>query len=211
MNYLQKKYPWHANKFLLNHLNVFDNGTNPFIFDNEFTIVSCSNVSALKRVHLILPLLQELSFRVRWIHFGSGVGLERLKREVQALPKNIIVEFRGQVTNEELLRFYQCQKVNLFIHLSETEGGVPLVLQEAASFGIPLLAADTGGVPEIVTKETGVLIPVNFDNMAVANQIADFASPSFNATFFRAGVKAYWNVHFNGQFEKEKIVDILIT
>ncbi len=211
LKYLRTHYSQYTHKFFLKHLNVSDNGSNPFIEDSEFTIVSCANISDLKRVHLIPPLLKQLTFSTRWIHFGTGEGLDALKSEIKSLPNNITVELRGHVKNEELIRFYQQQKVNLFIHLSETEGGVPLVLQEAASFGIPLLATDTGGIPEIVTKETGILIPINFNNEDVVKHIIAFASPSFNALAFRIGVKAYWNEYFNAQFNKDKIYDLLIN
>lgn len=211
LNYLKIHHSEYGQKFFLKHLNVFDNGSNPFIRNNEFVVVSCANVSPLKRVHLIPPLLKQLKFSIRWIHFGTGEELDNLKKEIQLLPDTIRVELKGHVKNEELIRFYQEQKVNLFIHLSETEGGVPLVLQEAASFGIPLLGTNIGGIPEIVTKETGILVPVNFNNTDVANQIMNLESDSFDVLAFRKGVKAYWNEHFNANLNKDKLYNLLIN
>lgn len=50
----------------------------------------------------------------------------------------------------------------MFIHLTETEGGVPVCISEATSFGIAVIGTDVCGVPEIVNNQTGFLITVAF-------------------------------------------------
>ena len=67
----------------------------------------------------------------------------------------------GHYPNEELLRYYGSNHVDLFINTSSTEG-VPVSIMEAQSFGIPVIATDTGGVKEVVTEGTGSLLPVDF-------------------------------------------------
>ena len=47
------------------------------------------------------------------------------------------------------------------LFVSSTEGGVPVVLQEAASVGLPLVATDVGGVREIVSEANGLLLASN--------------------------------------------------
>ncbi|HET6224892.1 MAG TPA: glycosyltransferase [Bacteroidia bacterium] len=213
LNYLKKHYPVYENKFFLQHLNVFDKGLNPFDSnDSEFTIVSCSNIISLKRVHLIPELLKENDLKIRWIHFGDGdkVLEQQLKEDIAKLPTNISVELRGYISNPDLIRFYQTNKVNLFIHLSETEGGVPLVLQEVASFGIPMLATDVGGIPEIVNEETGILIPANFSKAEAAEKIKTFASSPLNTPSFRANVKSYWDRFFNAKENSIKLYNLLV-
>ncbi len=74
--------------------------------------------------------------------------------------KNIIWELKGATPNHEILEYYKNIHVDLFIQLSRTEGGVPVSMQEAASFGIPLLGTNTGGIPEII-KENGWLVDVS--------------------------------------------------
>lgn len=212
LHYMQTNYPAYRSKFYLQHLNVKDRGSNPFFEEDEFVVVSCSNIVPLKRVEIIFTLLAKLPFKVRWIHIGAGAGMNNLKELVLKNGSgNIEVELRGHLENEQLIQFYQTQKINLFIHLSETEGGVPLVLQEAASFGIPLLGADAGGVREIVTAETGVLIPLHFREEEAIEQLKRMHSSAYNNTEFRKKVKAFWNAHFNADKNKSKLVDLIIN
>jgi glycosyltransferase involved in cell wall biosynthesis len=210
-NYLKENYPSGQGKFFLKHLNVFDRGTNPFYEQEEIVVVSCSNVIPLKRVHLIPSLLKHLQQKIKWIHFGEGSEFSKLQQQIKLLPENISVELRKHVTNQELIHFYQTQQVNVFLHLSETEGGVPLVLQEAASFGIPLMATAAGGIPEIVTNETGILIPVEFDEKMVLDQMKTLLSPAFNNQEFRNGVKAFWNRNFNAAHTNKGLVNLILN
>ena len=47
---------------------------------------------------------------------------------------------------------------------------------EAISFGSPVIATDVGGTSEVVTEETGVLIPADFDVKELAEQIRRYIS-----------------------------------
>lgn len=110
-------------------------------------IVSCSNAIPLKRVELIIEALALIpEMHVRWIHFGEGVCLDRLK--ALARSRRIDAEFRGFVHNDEIRRFYASQYVNAFITTSSTEGGCPVSITEALAFGIPIIGTDVGGIPE---------------------------------------------------------------
>jgi glycosyltransferase involved in cell wall biosynthesis len=208
LKYLQINYPTYQHKFFLKHLAVFDNGINDFYQDDELVIVSCSSIVDLKRVHFIPQILEELTIKVRWIHFGDGPGKNVLEEKIQHLPVNISGELRGYVENADLIHFYKTQKVNLFLHLSATEGGVPLVLQEAASFGIPLMGTNVGGVVEIVTAETGILIPADFNVSDVASKITSFHKGDKNTLKFRTAVRDFWLHHFSAEKELAKSQDL---
>jgi glycosyltransferase involved in cell wall biosynthesis len=116
-----------------------------------FTIVSCSNLIPLKRVHLIIEALSLLqSERIHWVHFGDGPEENNLKDLVhQKLLGNISFEFKGRVENKEVLNFYNTNKPHLFINVSSSEG-IPVSVMEAMSFGIPCIATNVGGNSEIV-------------------------------------------------------------
>ena len=67
--------------------------------------------------------------------------------------------------------FYKNNKVDLFINVSSTEG-LPVSIMEAISFGIPCLATDVGGTSEIIIDGiTGKLIPKDFENSFLAQEI----------------------------------------
>jgi glycosyltransferase involved in cell wall biosynthesis len=189
--YLLENYPAYQTKFNLFPLGIEDNGENPFNKDEVFTLVSCGNVIDIKRVDLIAKALCYIDFPLKWIHFGDGKLIEDVKNEVKKLPKTIKVELKGRIQNSDIIKFYQSTHVSLFIHTSVSEGGVPVSIQEAASFGIPILACDTGGVNEIVNKKTGILLNLDIEAKEVAEYITSFNSFERNSVEFRNGVRNF--------------------
>ena len=165
-----KKFP---EKIICQYLGTKDLGIAPFEPSNEFTLVSCSRVIPLKRVHLIFEIIQKLDFRVNWHHFGDGPELDALKAKVKAANPMHNIHLHGRQPNHAILDFYQSQTVHLFITTSSTEG-LPVSIQEAISFGIPILATNVGGMREVVTEETGFLIEPDFDITEIANLITQY-------------------------------------
>lgn len=208
--YLQKNFPDYKIKFYINHLSIFDHGIGPFNKTDVFTIVSCSNLIPLKRVHLISELLCKIRFNVKWVHFGEGLEKDRIVNSLKALPKNITAELMGNVINSEIIKYYQSNSVNAFIHLSETEGGVPLVLQEAASFGIPLIGTMAGGATEIINEKTGIPLSVNFNIDDLVEILNDFKESGKNSIEFRKGVRDFWKNSFSLDDNYLKFYNIII-
>lgn len=123
----------------------------------ELHLVSCARLVDLKRIHLIIEALKELRTiitlpTIHWTHLGGGPLLDRLKIEAEealAEQDHITYEFKGDLTNQEVFNFYKTYQVDLFLSTSEWEG-LPVAIMEAASFSIPIIATDVGGVSEIV-------------------------------------------------------------
>jgi glycosyltransferase involved in cell wall biosynthesis len=195
--YLKRHYPVYENKFYLNHLNVPDRGMGPFVEGAIFTVVSCSSLIPLKRVHLIAETLALIQFNMRWVHFGDGIEKGNIQQLVKKIPQNIQVELKGNVSITELVDFYKQHTVHAFMHVSETEGGVPLVLQEAASLGIPLIGSAAGGATEIITDETGISLPVNIEPVYLSKVLTNFKNGPKNTVAFRNGVRIFWKQSFN--------------
>jgi glycosyltransferase involved in cell wall biosynthesis len=143
-----------------------------------FTIVSCSGLSTLKRVDLIIKSLSVLKSKkkIKWFHFGNGPlrkNLEELAENLLGRKENTCFEFKGQIPNSEVLEFYCNNKVDLFLNVSSAEG-IPVSIMEAQSFGTPVIATDTGGVSELLAPGTGYLLPVDFRPGELAEKIAIF-------------------------------------
>ncbi|MBU2019076.1 MAG: glycosyltransferase [Bacteroidetes bacterium] len=144
-----------ASKLKVAYLGVKSAMTIPVKTDNShFIIVSCSNCIPLKRVHLLIEALAQINKNVHWFHFGDGPLLEELNAKAKKeLPAQVKFDFKGRISNEELMLWYNANTVDLFINVSESEG-LPVSIMEATSYGIPILATNVGGVSEIV--EDGV-------------------------------------------------------
>jgi glycosyltransferase involved in cell wall biosynthesis len=61
------------------------------------------------------------------------------------------------------------QAFDVFVLTSNSEG-CPNVILEAMATGLPVVSTSVGGVPELVTDETGILVPPG-DDAALADAI----------------------------------------
>ena len=165
-DYLVEKYGFQS-KIQKAYLGIKDHGISEVSKqDDLIRLASCSSIIPLKRVDLIARVIKLVceenpSMNVEWNHFGEGNASE-VEKELLTLPSNLKVKLHGNIPNEKLISFYKNTYVDLFINLSTTEG-LPVSIMEAISFGIPVLAADVGGVSEIVNDSTGILLKSTFD------------------------------------------------
>ncbi len=199
LDHVTAAHPREAAKFRLARLGTRDHGLAPWSPAPVLRIVSCSNLVELKRVHLLAEALLDVEGPVEWTHFGDGPERERIEAVVRDLPPNVKATMMGAVPNARLIDWYLTHPVDLFVHLSSTEGGVPVALQEAASFGIPLLACDAGGVREIVGDRTGLLLPADPLLRQLAQLLGEHRTSHRNTAVFRAGVRRAWSEGFTAE------------
>lgn len=165
--YLRRYQKQDCGKYPLHRLGVDDKHMSQEIrkaeFNKNFILLSCSHAISIKRVELIIEGLSLVEENIRWIHIGAGNQLEALKEkaeELLAAKKNIQYEFMGFVPNEKVIRFYRENYIGCFITTTSTEGGAPVSVQEALSFGVPVIAAAIGELPHMI-EGNGVLLPEN--------------------------------------------------
>lgn len=193
--YIQKRFADTKN-CSVSKLGVLDKGENPIYSSNRYQIVSCSNFVPLKRVHLIVEILRHLKIPFYWTHFGTGGGMEQVQVKAEKELNTDSYSFKGYVPNQELMDWYKTNAVDLFINVSELEG-LPVSLMEAISFGIPVVGCNICGVPEIVSKETGLMLELDFNPSQAAIQIQDFLGSKARNADFRKGVKQFWAANFD--------------
>ena len=157
----------------------------------EFLLLSCSHAIPLKRVGLIIDGLagiKDCGREIRWVHIGGGELLQELRQQADrklAGKAHIHYEFTGSIVNEEVVRFYREHYVGCFITTTSTEGGSPVSVQEALSFGVPVIAAAVAELPYMV-EGNGTLLSENPDADEVAAAIADMTE--------RYGTEAYYQM-----------------
>lgn len=158
---------------------------------SDLVIATCSSIIPLKRLELLANALIKLNLnKVIWHHHGGGPLKSNVLSIVQDCP-NIETHFHGQVSNEDLMRFYKKTYISLFINVSRTEG-LPVSLVEAASFGIPLLATDVRGTNEICNEETGVLIAPEVTLKELIKEIEAALMKEWD----RSRIREYWKERF---------------
>ncbi len=172
--HLQTEYPNAKTKIEVFHCGTVGNGkiSTPSS-DNILKVVSCSGLSPVKRVELMIKSLQYVDFPIRWLHLGDGVLMDELKELTNQLNLNDRFIFVGMVPAEEVMDFYTNNSIDLFVNTSSSEG-VPFSIMEAFSAGIPVMATDVGGTREIVDDEVGVLLPPDISPSQLAERLKLF-------------------------------------
>lgn len=218
VKYLSDKYADLAKKIKCSYLGTRDYGTNPLKNkDNSFVIVSCSNLIPVKRVNLLIDGLEELgrisdSKEIVWIHFGTGQYHEQIESYAQEkLQKCISYQFAGQVSNQELMRYYQNNHVDVFVNVSSSEG-IPVSIMEAASFSIPIIATDVGGTKELVVDGVnGILLPKEFKTEQLSEAISTLMNDSEKREEMGLKSRQIWSNSFNSQKNYSGFVDELLS
>lgn len=134
-------------------LEMFDDGKTNFLFVGRVIPNKCFH--DLIKVFAFYQKFIDRNCRLLLV--GEWVGFERyyeaLVRLVDDLHLKDVV-FTGHIEDDDLSAYYEV--ADLFLCLSEHEGYcVPLV--EAFRFGVPVMAADAGAVPDTL-GDAGVLI-----------------------------------------------------
>lgn len=179
-----------------------------------FVLVSCSNIIALKRVEIIIQALSLIDeIRIKWIHFGDGDERKETERKASELldtKANIQYDFRGQSSNSEILSFYKECFVGCFITTSQSEG-CPVSIQEAMSFGIPIIATGVGEIPRMV-EGNGILLSENPSPEEVAcaiKQVGDVSIEEMNR--MREKSRFLWEQHFDADKNYKLFVERLVN
>lgn len=185
----------------------------------ELFIVSCSRLIKLKRVNLIIDSLAKINcIKINWLHIGDGKEecyIKNHAKEKLDNKKNIKYSFAGYLKNAEVMNIYNKQNFDLFISLSETEGGVPVSMQEAQSFSIPIMATNVGGCNQIVNNDTGFLISSISETEIIKHVIHNIKAYSYlsieDIVSLRTKCRKYWEKNFDAQVVYEDFVNELLS
>lgn len=97
---------------------------------------------------------------------GTGPLTPSLQQKVIDLGLKERVNLLGSLNVNDVASYIR--NADLLVLPSHREG-VPNVVLEAFACGVPVVATDVGGIPEILTKDTGVLVPAkSVDQLSAA-------------------------------------------
>lgn len=214
-NSVLAKYPWMESKCSVSRLGIRDPGfTAVPSSGSQVSLVSCSWVVDVKQVDRILAvaacaasLLPEKDFH--WTHFGDGPLLSALKEKAaRVAPANLHCHFKGKVPNEEVFSFYRNNPVDVFLNLSRSEG-IPVSIMEAIACGIPVIAQDVGGVPEIVSDQSGILVPRQTPVEEIAKKLIELIIDRSLYMAKKSGGRRIWEEYFDSRKNSENFIQLL--
>jgi colanic acid/amylovoran biosynthesis glycosyltransferase len=97
-------------------------------------------------------------------HFvGDGPDWRCLTQQVTGAGLEDQVKFHGRLTRDEVVRLLRMADVLVAPSVRSKDGrreGIPVVLMEAMSSGLAVVASDISGIPELIESgKTGLLVP----------------------------------------------------
>ncbi len=148
--------------------------------EREIIILSVGRLSIEKGFHIAIQAMAVLIKKFPTIKYhivGGGMEEDNLRALIKRLKLQDTVKIFGAISTEKLLAHYSSAHIFILPSIdfrdgshTETQG---VVLQEAQSTGVPIIASRTGGIPEIIKHgETGLL----FDEEDVAQLSAHIES-----------------------------------
>src|SRR3989344_1793913 len=163
-----------ANKIIIYHywvnqkiFNIQKSSRKKLNWQNKFTVLFVGRLIEVKGIKTIFYLAKNLR-NVKFVIVGIGPLAEEIKQACLGF-KNI--EFLGKIDNKNLPIYYSASSVLLIpskIIDQEYEEGIPRVLIEALSCGLPIISTHSGGISNVFSKEMGLLIDDNLEDMVTA-------------------------------------------
>jgi glycosyltransferase involved in cell wall biosynthesis len=122
-------------------------------------------------------LLQERGHTFECHFVGDGPDRKALNDLVEHSGLSSKVRFHGSLTREQIARLLMDADVLTAPSVPTRDGrreGIPVVLMEAMGSGVPVIASDLSGIPELVNDQlTGLLVPPR-DAGAIADALERF-------------------------------------
>lgn len=132
--------------------------------DDHLLLLYVGRLAAEKRISKLKKILDQLPNASLCI-IGAGPEEDSLKEEFADTPAN----FLGELHGEELSQAYASADIFCFPSDSETLG---FVIMEAMASGLPVVAANAGGIPSIIEDgKTGYLVTETHEYVDRINKI----------------------------------------
>ena len=143
----------------------------PHAINGKFKILFVGRHIERKGITYLIEAAKYLprdKFEIRIV--GVGDLTEQLKKQAEESGANII--FTGKLSPEDLANEYKTANVFVLPAIVDSKGdteGLGVVLIEAMELGLPIVASNVGGIPDVVVDgKSGILVPEK-DPVALAD------------------------------------------
>ncbi|WP_300351651.1 glycosyltransferase family 4 protein [Clostridium sp.] len=133
------------------HINEFDR--------DKFLVIFIGRLTEVKGIYNLVKIIKKIKYinkKIEFLILGEGELREYLECEI----------LKNKLDNVKLLGFKENVGEYLFssdlLIMPSNMEGIPITILEAISCGIPCVASNVGGIPEIINDTNGVLYE-NYD------------------------------------------------
>ena len=117
--------------------------------------------------------------------------------------------FTGHLSKEKVYDIYRTTHCKLFINTSFSEGR-PVSIMEALAFGIPVVASNVGGNPELVKNDyNGILFPLEIDNIKIRDGILSLLTNAELWNIYQTNAFDMFQTKSNSKVNSKKLISLL--
>ncbi|SEH04345.1 glycosyltransferase family 4 protein [Candidatus Venteria ishoeyi] len=177
-NFILKHYPQYADKVFVVHC-----GLNPQQFlpapppaNDKLTLLAIGRFVPVKAYADLLKacfLLKQQGLDFRCVLIGDGPESEKLQQLIADYQLQDVIEMPGIVLQEKIQAYFE--QADIFV-LSSISEGIPVVLMEAMSKQVPVVATHITGIPELVEDGVSGYLPPPANPEAFAAAIQKLAT-----------------------------------
>ena len=168
------------------HISVLDAPRRPLTEIDTITVGVVSRLELIKGMDLVVPAFvraAETNPRLRLLVVGDGSQRALMERQVAEAGIGSRVEFTGRQPQSQLQ--WQYDRIDILLMPSRSEGFGLTAIEGMARGCVPIVA-DTGGLPEVVTPESG-LLHRSEDIADLSSKISALASDPSHIALLSAG------------------------
>lgn len=145
--------------------------------ESKRIVLFAGNLEPVKGIALLIEAFGRLEGAPCEVHvIGDGPERGRLAGLARRLPPDKPVRFHGRVEHRLMGTWFNASDVFCLPSLAE---GAPNVILEALACRTPVVAAETGGIPEVVPSGSGILFPRG-DAAALAGALGEALSRAWD-------------------------------
>ena len=182
--------------------------SDPHAVNGKFKILFVGRHIERKGIRYLIEAAKYLpkdQFEIRIV--GVGDLTEELKKQAAGMaPESAEIIFTGKLSPEALANEYRTANVFTLPAIVDSKGdteGLGVVLIEAMELGLPVVASNVGGIPDVVVDGvSGILVPEK-DPEALANAFKKLASDAGLVRDLLAGAQK----HIAACFSWDKIIE----
>ncbi|MFA5358747.1 MAG: glycosyltransferase [Patescibacteria group bacterium] len=155
---------------------------------DKFTVLFVGRLIEKKGAGVLLEVAKKLP-NINFIFIGDGPMYDDLKK-AEGISGNVIAA--GKKEQEEVAEYFGA--CNVVVVPSQYPEGFARVVLETLSSGRPIIAANAGCLPEMITEKVGVLLEPTAEN--ITNQLEDFYNNPDKLLALEANCREYALEHF---------------
>jgi glycosyltransferase involved in cell wall biosynthesis len=161
----------------------------------------------------VAELLRRDGVQFHWSFLGDGPLRDELRASSAMLVAEGCVSWLGYVDNEEV-HAHLASEVDVLVQPCRraTNGdidGIPVVLMEAMSMGIPVVTTRISGIPELVEHEISGYLCEPGDVRAIADCLSEIWVRPDAARLIGLSGRKWTDTSFNDRVEAEKLINAI--